>query len=116
MSFLLSLLQMPWWSDKQILREAAPDVLPNAVRVRKKSRLPAEPLLALLQRPGSAWVDAFEPVPDLCQHAVRDRIAPVYKEKDCWAAWIHLRPLSPDLLVAWAPFDRLKITCVEGEP
>jgi hypothetical protein len=51
-------------------------------------------LLALLQRPDSAWVDAFEPVSELGQYVMRDRIPPVYQEKDSWAAWIHLRPLS----------------------
>jgi asparagine synthase (glutamine-hydrolysing) len=94
MNFLLGLPRLPWCSDKQILREAARDVLPHAVRVRKKSPLPGEPLLALLQRPDSAWVDAFEPVSELGQYVMRDRIPPVYQEKDSWAAWIHLRPLS----------------------
>lgn len=96
MNFLLGLPRLPWCSDKEILREAARNALPDVVRLRKKSPLPAEPTLALLRRADSAWVDAFEPVPELEQYVIRKRIPAVYREKDSWTAWIHLRPLSLD--------------------
>ena len=93
-NFLLALPALPWCSDKELLRETARGVLPDAVRLRRKSPLPADPLVALLQHPDSAWVDSFVPVPELGRYVVRERIPRVFGEKDAWAAWIHLRPLS----------------------
>ena len=93
-NFLLALPRLPWCCDKQLLREAAREALPDAVRLRRKSPLLAEPLIALLQRPEAAWVDRFEPVPELERYVVRNRIPAVHGEKDLWAAWVHLRPLS----------------------
>jgi asparagine synthase (glutamine-hydrolysing) len=92
--FLLSLPVLPWCSDKELLREAARGVLPDAVRLRRKSPLMEDPVVALLQRPESAWIDKFEAVPDFAQYVVRNRIKPVFHETDSWAASINLRPLS----------------------
>src|SRR6202008_2887737 len=64
-AFLLALPALPWCSDKELLREAARGVLPDEVRLRRKSPLLADPLIALLQQPESAWVDSFESVPEL---------------------------------------------------
>ena len=92
--FLLALPALPWCSDKELLREAARGILPDAVRLRRKSPLPADPLIALLRQPESAWVDSFKGVPELGQYVERRLIPKVLGEKDVWAAWIHLRPLS----------------------
>jgi asparagine synthase (glutamine-hydrolysing) len=92
--FLLALPALPWCSDKELLREAARGILPDAVRLRRKSPLLADPLVALLQRPESAWVDSFEGVPALSRYVERRLIPKVFGEKDIWTAWIHLRPLS----------------------
>jgi hypothetical protein len=93
-SLLLALPALPWCSDKELLREAARGILPNAVRLRRKSPLLADPLVAVLQQKESAWVDSFEPVPELGHYVERQRIPKVFGEKDAWNAWIHLRPLS----------------------
>lgn len=93
-NFLLALPALPWCSDKELLREAARGILPDAVRLRRKSPLLADPLIALLQRPESAWVDSFEGVPELGRYVERRLIPKVFGEKDVWTAWIHLRPLS----------------------
>jgi len=92
--FLLGLPALPWCSDKELLREAARGILPDAVRLRRKSPLLADPLIALLQQPESAWVDSFEGVPELGQYVERRLIPKVFGENDVWDAWIHLRPLS----------------------
>jgi asparagine synthase (glutamine-hydrolysing) len=92
--FLLALPALPWCSDKELLREAARGILPDEVRLRRKSPLLADPLVALLQQPESAWVDSFEGVPELGRYVQRRLIPRVFGEKDVWAAWIHLRPLS----------------------
>lgn len=93
-SFLLGLPALPWCSDKELLREAARGVLPDSVRLRRKSPLSADPLIALLQQKESAWVDSFEGVPGLEPYVDRRRVPKVFEEKDIWSGWIHLRPLS----------------------
>lgn len=93
-NFLLALPRLPWCCDKQLLREAARGVLPDAVRLRRKSPLLANPLTSLLQRPEAAWVDSFEPIPKLERYVVRNRIPTVLGERGPWMPWIHLRPLS----------------------
>jgi asparagine synthase (glutamine-hydrolysing) len=93
-NFLLALPRLPWCSDKELLREAARGVLPDQVRLRRKSPLPADQLVALIDRPESAWVDTFKPLPELEQYIVRSRVPVVSREKDPWRAWINLRPLS----------------------
>ncbi|MGB2633352.1 MAG: asparagine synthase-related protein [Candidatus Acidiferrum sp.] len=92
--FLLSLPALPWSADKQLLRDAGRGILPDAVRLRRKSPLLADPLTVLLQQPDSAWVDSFESVSELSRYVERNRIPRVFGEKAVWAAWIHLRPLS----------------------
>ena len=92
--FLLALPALPWCSDKELLREAARGVLPDSVRLRRKSPLLEDPLVALLRQKESAWVDSFEAVPELTRYVERRRIPKVFREKDAWTAWIHLRPLS----------------------
>jgi len=96
-SFLLSLPALPLCSDKELLRRAARNVLPDPVRLRRKSPLPADPLVAILQKPESSWVDSFEPAGDLERYVDRDRIPKVSEETNPWEAWIHLRPLSLSL-------------------
>jgi asparagine synthase (glutamine-hydrolysing) len=93
-SFLLALPALPWCSDKELLREAARGILPDAVRLRRKSPLLADPLVALLEQPASSWVDSFEASPGLGRYVERRLIPRVFGEKDPWSAWIHLRPLS----------------------
>jgi asparagine synthase (glutamine-hydrolysing) len=93
-SFLLALPRLPWCCDKQLLREAGRGVLPEKVRLRRKSPLQADPLIALLKRSESSWVDHFEALPGLEKYVVRDRIPAVHGEANTWTAWTHLRPLS----------------------
>jgi asparagine synthase (glutamine-hydrolysing) len=97
--FLLALPALPWCSDKELLRTAARGILPDAVRLRRKSPLLADPLIHLLDRRESAWVDTFEPCPALGQYVNRNRIPKVFGERDVWSAWINLRPLSLNLLL-----------------
>lgn len=94
MNFLLALPRLPWCTDKELLREASRGTLPDAVRLRRKSPLAGDPLVSLLNRPESAWVDRFEPIPQLEQYVVRRRIPAIHGERDVSLAWIGLRPLS----------------------
>ena len=92
--FLLALPRLPWCCDKQLLREAGRGALPDSIRLRRKSPLQSDPVIALLGRPESSWVDHFEAVPELARYVIRDRIPAVHGETNSWAAWTHLRPLS----------------------
>jgi asparagine synthase (glutamine-hydrolysing) len=94
LSFLLALPRLPWCTDKELLREAARGDLPDGVRLRRKTAMPASPVVGMLQSPDSAWVDRFDPVPELENYLVRNRIPAVYRERDYPTAWMHLRPLS----------------------
>jgi asparagine synthase (glutamine-hydrolysing) len=93
-NYLLALPRLPWCCDKHLLREAARGVLPDAVRLRRKAPLPAEPLLKLLEGPESGWVNKFRPVPELERFVVSSRIPKVSVNKGPWTAWVHLRPLA----------------------
>jgi asparagine synthase (glutamine-hydrolysing) len=95
--FLLALPTVPWCCDKELFREAARGVLPDAVRLRRKSPLPADPVVALLKKNDSAWVDQFEPVPELERFVRRKRVPKTFGGSDIWSSWIHLRPLSLNL-------------------
>jgi asparagine synthase (glutamine-hydrolysing) len=92
--FLIALPALPWCSDKELFRAAGQGVLPDAVRLRRKSPLLADPLIALLRRHESAWVDHFVPSHKLASYVERNRIPGVFAEEDPWKAWINLRPLS----------------------
>jgi asparagine synthase (glutamine-hydrolysing) len=93
-SFLLALPALPWCSDKELLRQALRGALPDAVRLRRKSPLSADPLVALLRRPESEWLDSFNPCADLAPFVQRNRIPKVHGENNTWNAWINLRPLN----------------------
>lgn len=93
-NFLLALPRLPWCSDKELLREACRGELPDAVRLRRKTPLPVDLLVALLDRPEAAWIDRFEPIPELDQYVVRKRIPAVHRERNSWSAFMHLGPLS----------------------
>lgn len=93
-TFLLGLPRLPWCCDKELLRRAGRGVLPDAVRLRPKSPLHDDPTVAVLQKPESAWVDHFDPVPELERYIVRSRVPLVYMERRPAAAWMNLRPLS----------------------
>jgi asparagine synthase (glutamine-hydrolysing) len=94
LKFLLALAALPWCSDKEILRRDGSGVLPDAVRLRKKSPLAQDPIWALFQKSESAWVDRFEAVPELSQFVKRDRVPQLYQIASSGDAWVHSKPLS----------------------
>jgi asparagine synthase (glutamine-hydrolysing) len=93
-TFLLGLPRLPWCCDKELLRQAGRGILPEAVRFRRKSPVEHDPIVALLQKPESAWVDRFEAVPGLDRYVCRRRIPPVWMERSSGTAATNLKPLS----------------------
>jgi len=106
--FLLALPALPWCSDKELLREAARGILPDAVRLRRKSPLLADPLIALVQQPESAWVDSFEGVPELGRYVERRLIPKVFGEKESVDGMDSSSASQSELLVAVAQAIRYK--------
>jgi len=94
LTFLLGLPRLPWSCDKELLRRAARGILPEEVRLRRKSPIHNDPIIALLQKRESAWVDRFQPLPELRQYVCPNRIPSVWKEKRSGVAWVNLKPLS----------------------
>jgi asparagine synthase (glutamine-hydrolysing) len=92
--FLLALPALPWCADKEILREAMRGVLPDEVRLRRKSPLHTDPIHAALQRPETKWVDAFEATPGLEKYVVRSRMPKLLGVQDALNSWVNLRPIS----------------------
>jgi asparagine synthase (glutamine-hydrolysing) len=93
-NFLLGLPRLPWCCDKELLRQAGRGILPDAVRLRRKSPVRHDPIVALLQKPESAWVDRFKPVSELQRYVCRNQVPPVWMERSSGTAWVNLKPLS----------------------
>ena len=94
LSYALSLPPLPWCVDKIMLRELAKGRLPEVIRRRPKTPLADYPELAMVRRPGSRWLDAFEPCEQLALYVRRAAVPPVSGETDRERLWINLRPVS----------------------
>jgi asparagine synthase (glutamine-hydrolysing) len=110
MNYLLALPRLPWCCDKQLLREAARGVLPDAVRLRRKSPLRADPLLKLLDQPEAAKLARLQPLPALSHYVAPGRIPQIIENKGSWTAWVHLRPLSLNHWLRGLPPSRIRTT------
>ncbi|HEX4784355.1 MAG TPA: asparagine synthase-related protein [Candidatus Sulfotelmatobacter sp.] len=94
-TFLLSLPTVPWCIGKQIIREAMRGILPPEIIRRRKTPLAGNPVAELLRQPQSAWIDSFEPTPQLLYYVDRARVPRLTGKKHSSSeAWVHLRPLT----------------------
>lgn len=91
--FVLSLPVSPWCVDKQLLRVAMHDALPEAVCLRPKSPLAGDPVIELLQRPDASWIDAFVPEPGLERYVRRSAVPRIVGRRDADRMWADLRPI-----------------------
>jgi asparagine synthase (glutamine-hydrolysing) len=94
LSFLLRLPALPWCSDKELLRLSLRGVLPDAIRLRPKTPLVADPLVVALRHDASRWTSRLIPSGPLEPFVQVDRVPEVADEIDSNRAWMHLRPLS----------------------
>jgi len=94
-TFLLSLPTVPWCIGKQIIREAMAGILPPEIIRRRKTPLAGNPVAELLWQPQSAWIDSFQPIPELLYYVDRTRVPRLTgRQHSCSEAWVHLRPLT----------------------
>jgi len=117
--YLLRIPPVPWCTDKEIVRVAMQGVLPEPVRLRRKTPMRADPLPAILRRGGGQWRDRLAPAPELAKYVDWRRIPRVTGHEDSAQAWNHLRPIS---LNFWLQFMSsrepflVRSACVGADP
>lgn len=92
--YALTLPPLPWCVDKIMSRELAKGRLPDLIRRRPKTPLAGSPELDLVRRPGSRWLDGFEPCRELSAYVRRGSIPRLTTETDQQRLWMNLRPVS----------------------
>ncbi|MDB5859157.1 MAG: asnB, partial [Ramlibacter sp.] len=97
MSFCLTLPPVPHCVKKAVLRSAMAQRLPRAVLDRPKTPFRNTPLLPLLARRESTWIDDFTPSAGLSKYVDRRRIVSIRALSDAERASAELKPLSLDL-------------------
>jgi asparagine synthase (glutamine-hydrolysing) len=95
--FMLRLPTLPWCADKELLRVAMREDLPENVLRRAKSPLAGDPLVGLLRREESNRLTKFTPAADLGNFIVQNQIPPLVGENTPTDPALHLRPLSLSL-------------------
>jgi asparagine synthase (glutamine-hydrolysing) len=94
MAFLAALPPLPWCQEKNMLKAAGRGVLPDAVRIRRKTPMAGEPLWEHLR--GVApdwWAKHLDPVPELARYVNLDAL-PRAPADNPYALWVNLRPVS----------------------
>jgi asparagine synthase (glutamine-hydrolysing) len=93
--YSLRLPSLPWCVDKQTMRVAMRERLPESVRSRRKAPLAGDPVVELSRRAEHTRLDDFDSSPILGDYVRRNSIP---KVSECLQApdqlWINLQPLS----------------------
>lgn len=100
--YVLSIPPVPWCVDKRLLREAMRDRLPDPVRLRAKTPLAGDPLVALLRGAKARWIDDFEPAAELGRYVDRAAIPALGGADGAHDPWTHLRPLCLNLWLQYS--------------
>jgi len=95
--YVLGLPVSPWCADKKLLRMAMRGRLPEAVRLRAKTPLAADPVVELLKRADGRWVDTFEATPALAGFVNRAAVPAIAGAEGADEIWTNLRPLCLNL-------------------
>jgi asparagine synthase (glutamine-hydrolysing) len=77
MNYLLALPPFPWFYEKMLLRAAMAGRLPETVRLRPKTPLAGDPLIAQLQMPGADWVDRVHWTGEMDEFIDRSALEPL---------------------------------------
>jgi asparagine synthase (glutamine-hydrolysing) len=89
-NYALSIPPIPWCADKHILRVAMKGLLPDAVRLRRKTPLASDPLHASLEQ-ARGWPRCAA-APELASY-VNTSVAPITNACNGTDAWLNLRPV-----------------------
>ena len=94
-NYSLAIPSLPWCIDKELLRASMRGILPEPVRVRRKTPLPRHLHDAVLARTDMPWIDEWKPTADEAPFIDRAAVPSVAGAlKDVNTSWVNLRPLS----------------------
>lgn len=93
-NYLLSIPAVPWCTNKKLLREAMRGILPEVVRCRPKTPAAGHPMVENMRSGRYAWVDQFEPEPELAKYVERNSIPKLVGEEDATKLAVNSRPFS----------------------
>jgi asparagine synthase (glutamine-hydrolysing) len=92
-SYLLALPPLPWFFEKHLLREAMRQRLPETIRVRPKTAMSRDPVLALLRsKPGERWWAEVAWREEMHGYVDRAALVPPDGDTDAELARTNLRP------------------------
>jgi asparagine synthase (glutamine-hydrolysing) len=109
-NYLLAIPPVPWCRDKELLRQAMRGILPEQVRVRRKSPLPVDPAVLLANQSDMTRIDNFSLAPALAKYVDRDRVPGVAYESDGNRLSINLRPFTLNYWLKHAAIEEYKST------
>jgi asparagine synthase (glutamine-hydrolysing) len=92
--YLLSIPPVPWCVKKQLLRTSMRGILPDAIALRPKSPLAADPLVESLRGRDTDFLDRFDAAPELEKYVERRAIPSIAGEENSDRLWMNIRPFS----------------------
>jgi asparagine synthase (glutamine-hydrolysing) len=91
--YLLAVPPFPWAFEKTILRDAMAGRLPESIRRRPKTPLVGDPLMEMLQRPETAWMDQACGDEEIARFVNLSALPSPRQERDSMRAVVSIRPL-----------------------
>jgi asparagine synthase (glutamine-hydrolysing) len=91
-NYLLAIPPFPWFFEKMILREAMVERIPERVRMRPKTPLQGDPVLAQLQKTGAAELNQMPWSKDSDRFIERSALMPLHGKMNAEQIRTHLRP------------------------
>lgn len=97
LAFLLRLPPVPWCTDKELVRVAMRGMLPDEVRLRRKSPLSCDPVLVHLRRASPRWWQAEPAAAALGDYVDWEKVLRLDGSENASLAWTNLAPVSLNL-------------------
>jgi asparagine synthase (glutamine-hydrolysing) len=113
-SFLLAIPPFPWAYNKTVLRAAMEGRLPESVRRRPKTPLPADPLAAVVRKQRLGGVSEARWIPETEIYARQPLQGPKYAEGHLGDLELHMRPLCLNFWLRHAQTVRYKLVTEAG--
>lgn len=90
--YLLAIPPFPWAFEKTILREAVAGRLPESIRQRPKTPLAGDPLIEMLQRPETSWIDQARWDEEIGRYVNLPALPALSRETNAERAGVLIRP------------------------
>ena len=95
--FLLRVPPVPWCTDKELVRVAMRGLLPEPVRLRRKTPLAADPTAVVLCRTTDRWWEKVPPASAVARYVDWERVPRLAGTEDPISLWLNLAPCSLNL-------------------